>query len=394
MCRLIPGVQTVSAAVVNSNVLPTGARVIKGAGPTNEAAEKIATELNAARGITYVVDSRTLDKRSGGVSAAAVTYDYIGKAGCIANVVSGNGHASNFDGWVKNHYAWCQVGGIVIKKLVDKQVVATLSARHVFEARGTRTSRTMTFLEYFDRMVLAGEWSGGVTMNLFMNCWADPTPDQCKPSAGRELWATTGFEFAQKYTIANAKKGTKKPDYKGYTVAQPWIQAYDSTGQGTVISPDVTYRCDSAPYTQTGNACIFHRVAGTMTYDRKDKAVAEAAKHIYDAQIHPEKTYPRWKGKKIPARLHRLYHDKKRRYKNTDIAVKTCKAHWPHYNTKTKDCDEFPFASTKEGASTALGRYSARPIDQTQNRTAGRRLGTWYSADHILEGDAYYVVIR
>lgn len=56
-----------------------------------------------------------------------------------------------------------------------------------------------------------------------------------------------------------------------------------------------------------------------------------------------------------------------------------------------KQCDEYPFASTREGA--AAGRFRVRPVAAEQNQLAGTRLGILYKDSWILDGDSFYVYI-
>jgi hypothetical protein len=82
--------------------------------------------------------------------------------------------------------------------------------------------------------------------------------------------------------------------------------------------------------------------------------------------------------------LHRLYHDPKDRRTNRNryYAKKICRKQWPNYSKKGQDCDEFPFASTYEGAAQYLekpgvhyGMFSAKALNSTQNQNAGNDLG-------------------
>ncbi|TXS19647.1 hypothetical protein EAO68_01825 [Streptomyces sp. wa22] len=64
------------------------------------------------------------------------------------------------------------------------------------------------------------------------------------------------------------------------------------------------------------------------------------------------------------------------------------------------DCDEFPMASTYEGAGRAdyegaeyKDEFSVRYISPVENQEAGRRLNAWYDNDRILNNDAFILVI-
>jgi hypothetical protein len=58
------------------------------------------------------------------------------------------------------------------------------------------------------------------------------------------------------------------------------------------------------------------------------------------------------------------------------------------------DCDEYPFACTREGANSGNWDYSVRLIDSRQNQLAGSFLGAFLTADRILaDRDPFYVTI-
>ncbi|WP_233216982.1 NucA/NucB deoxyribonuclease domain-containing protein [Trinickia dabaoshanensis] len=55
------------------------------------------------------------------------------------------------------------------------------------------------------------------------------------------------------------------------------------------------------------------------------------------------------------------------------------------------NCDEYPFASTNEGASQA--EFSVKRIDARDNQRAGARLGNFFTSQRVLENDEFYVNI-
>ncbi|MFI2207428.1 NucA/NucB deoxyribonuclease domain-containing protein [Streptomyces sp. NPDC020192] len=164
--------------------------------------------------------------------------------------------------------------------------------------------------------------------------------------------------------------------------------------------PKITVRFDSAPYLTTyKQGSIFPDVRATMNYDRANPDVTETAQHIWDAQNHPETTIPTKAGKKIPGALsstplHRVFYDTTLRRQNRDTARAACQAEWPNYSSQGKDCDEYPFSTTKEGAYNAKGDYSTRALTSGDNQKAGSRLASWYNDDRILDGDAFYVNVK
>jgi len=69
--------------------------------------------------------------------------------------------------------------------------------------------------------------------------------------------------------------------------------------------------------------------------------------------------------------------------------VDVCLANDATYASRGLVRDEYPFASTNEGAAKPGRRYSARPVDATDNRTAGAQIGAWYRIDRILDNDHF-----
>jgi hypothetical protein len=185
------------------------------------------------------------------------------------------------------------------------------------------------------------------------------------------------------------------------------------------------FRCDAAPYADRG-ACIFHQVQSTLHYKINppyyvSKPYPEVAIHIKDAQDHPENTDPfRQEGITIPGKpgttpLTRLYaNENYREYqfigidisskqyaKNTEsIVQRECANLLISPRDKVgKDCDEYPFKSTYEGAyftelnENSIQKFSIRYVNRTQNRRAGAILKNWYRADHVIARDKFFVQI-
>ncbi|MFF4277089.1 NucA/NucB deoxyribonuclease domain-containing protein [Streptomyces sp. NPDC001536] len=59
-----------------------------------------------------------------------------------------------------------------------------------------------------------------------------------------------------------------------------------------------------------------------------------------------------------------------------------------------KQCDEYPFASTWQGAKTGGGDFSRRMINATQNEDGGRALSRFYLYNRIIERDRFVVWIK
>ncbi|MFJ9774364.1 NucA/NucB deoxyribonuclease domain-containing protein [Kitasatospora sp. NPDC101157] len=79
--------------------------------------------------------------------------------------------------------------------------------------------------------------------------------------------------------------------------------------------------------------------------------------------------------------------------KNREAAIKTCEDIWGDYLKSGLECDEYPFASTEEGANKGDRRYSAGLIVGDNNRKGDNMIGEVYSVNRLLNGDAFYVTI-
>ncbi len=139
--------------------------------------------------------------------------------------------------------------------------------------------------------------------------------------------------------------------------------------------------------------------------------VIESARHIDDALHRPERTFPSFIGKTIPGEylpalgtsqrpLHRLI-DSVANDSNRTAAGRICDDVWgSDGRSPNLNCDEYPFASTYEGAYTstssgtllAVWNGSARLINGDDNQTAGRYLNTrFYTVNRILDSDPFFV---
>ncbi|MFD9250224.1 NucA/NucB deoxyribonuclease domain-containing protein [Streptomyces bottropensis] len=75
-------------------------------------------------------------------------------------------------------------------------------------------------------------------------------------------------------------------------------------------------------------------------------------------------------------------------------AVSGTKAYGSLERPPGKSCDEYPFASTWQGAKYSGGPFSRRMVNDKQNKGAGRALKGFYAYSRVLEGDRYLVWIR
>jgi len=219
-----------------------------------------------------------------------------------------------------------------------------------------------------------GEWEADGEATLYFNSPAQPS----SPSQGEQR--DTGVfqvEYSYRFPRGTARDG----------------------------GPETGVRFDSAWYLAQQQGSIFDRVTPFLSYSVRDEPVKYSAWNIHNAQKFPDSTEPRIAGKSLPggsatSLLHREFFDKARRKANRSEAVGYCHQRWPGYSELGQDCDEYPFACTREGAArykydgeAFRNQYAVKPIPSPDNQEAGRRLGAWFSQDRILHGDGFYVTV-
>jgi hypothetical protein len=72
-----------------------------------------------------------------------------------------------------------------------------------------------------------------------------------------------------------------------------------------------------------------------------------------------------------------------------------CKSIDRKYATGGNECDEFPFASTDEGAANNSGTdFSVKVTPKGDNQAGGNYIVGWYDAMRVLKDDAFWVDVR
>ncbi|MFJ8387680.1 NucA/NucB deoxyribonuclease domain-containing protein [Streptomyces sp. NPDC094438] len=149
------------------------------------------------------------------------------------------------------------------------------------------------------------------------------------------------------------------------------------------LGPKLGVRCDNTPRMSpvADGGCVYPQV--TPTYDVSVTGpYDQVAWHIDWAQRNL-KNHWGWKGHG-PALTRTL--DKALINKNRGTA---CPSSIPR--PAGKSCDEYPFASTHQGASVNPKDFSCHMVPATQNTGEGRARKGWYNANRILENDPFWV---
>lgn len=216
----------------------------------------------------------------------------------------------------------------------------------------------------------SGILKGGGSANMKLNCGTGCSTGGAKSGTLKKGKATV-FEF----TVTSG--GTKTVNLR----PQPTMKI---TGGGVTgpASGDglAAVRCDST-YKNMGRGCVFPGVQPVFSLSRTDPEVNENATHVYDAQ----RKIAGAPGLQTPLHKVSTAQGKKNR-------SKMCPTGPAHPRPQGKECDEYPFASTKEGGNPAKG--STRLIAKGDNQKAGNRLKLWYKDNRVIVDDPFWVRIK
>ncbi|MFE7167116.1 NucA/NucB deoxyribonuclease domain-containing protein [Streptomyces sp. NPDC057616] len=179
-------------------------------------------------------------------------------------------------------------------------------------------------------------------------------------------------------TSASKQRGTGRSIASWTFSNSQWVAPSDATKLSTV-----EVRCDNAlPGAPRQVGCVNLAAVPVISYSLTGPW-PEVAKHIKDAQATG-----------LPGKygtthyLTRLTNGSK----ITENRRTACPSSLPR--PAGKSCDEYPFASTWQGAKYSGGPFSRRMINASQNTDAGRALNGFYTYSRVLEGDRFLVWIR
>ncbi|MDA8352135.1 MAG: hypothetical protein M0Z65_02930 [Firmicutes bacterium] len=349
-------------------------------------------------------------------------YDYISKDECIRQA------ESNRDkGWIKNHFAWCRskivsYGWQRYRFPLPIPITYGIQYRITEIGYGTNSQdkdkkeREVFFDYYIDDIYTTHPFLNGAKLKVDIDCQALVQPEDCKEKGGpieRTIaqWKSNNYGSKTLYSTPPPKSDFN-PEQKGYMefYTHQVMNPPQNLPTRTLDSPKQKVRWDSADYMMVihpnqrfYNAGIFSDVRPVIHFSKSAPHVMrEQAQHIEDALKRPETTYPYpGPGKIIPggtyeAPLSRL-RDKSAIKRNRGKSQRTCKRlHRDGVLPKpaNSECDEFPFASTWQGASTGgVGKYSVRYISKDSNQAGGAWIAAWYAYDRILGRDLFNVKV-
>jgi surface antigen len=149
---------------------------------------------------------------------------------------------------------------------------------------------------------------------------------------------------------------------------------------------------------------IFPLAVPILMLNMADPEIPESATHVFDATTRPGLTVPAYAGKTVPGAwgsgepLHRAAAQAVQDANRSAACPSNYRTRWnpPDYSYVSGSCDEYPYASTYEGAAATYGspaqRFSVRTLDGPDNIEEGRRLAGFGVAQRLLDGDPFYVL--
>jgi hypothetical protein len=261
-----------------------------------------------------------------------------------------------------------------------------------------------------------------VPLSLIGQCVQDSQICQATRGPVTMPWVTwdnnTEWFFWDVFNYETFTEGRDKISYNEW-----FVEAFTDDKEFKTLDSGETdprmIRCDSAQYFRRGvapfpRACIFSEVIPHLNYELGSTHHAVAF-HIYIAQYFPNDTYPLLVppgvpppgDKNIPGRfepgnpdadgLHRitdkLHPGETLANKNNKDAA--CANTGDYFGLGLpvppvppgEECDEYPFASTLEGAGHPFFDFSVRVVPQPDNSVAGGLLRAYYVDDRILAWD-------
>ncbi|HEX6684651.1 MAG TPA: PKD domain-containing protein [Candidatus Limnocylindrales bacterium] len=341
--------------------------------------------------------------------------------------------ATSAQGRVHNRFLWCQnnvSGGVLhYRNGVVAGRVMILSEAVAYGRDDGKRSVTVFFRTLPGTIVFDPPTNPDLRTGI-MDIWADCVTwiDGCS-AGGRTAtklftdWNRDGSWHS--WTVYSAQNSGQGPDS---------VSKHQWQFKGNVFSPEAPsggvtplaphrIRCDSAVQGFSNArraACIMDDVIPHLQYSLQSSKYSEVSEHIQCALDPGCPTYPGPRLKSIPGKytgtranpgLHRIMEtfpidpNTNRPFYANNTAAKNqaCNALPTEVLERPRQqCDEFPFASTIEGAGKGDGNFSVKGVLAEHNSCAGNALGQYYRNDRILvwrpdlpeiAKDEYYVEI-
>ncbi|MBV9384760.1 MAG: CHAP domain-containing protein [Streptosporangiaceae bacterium] len=265
--------------------------------------------------------------------------------------------------------------------------------------------RTMGFVQTDDQFNAWGTLASP-TIQASMDCTLTVAGGACNPAAGNGRTGTLAQWQANNtvsFTFSSPANSGITSDYLVHAETGVTYQVTAGTFDLSYTVPvPVPFRFDSATsYTGRPGGAVFNDAVPTLTFNAADPGITQSANHIQTALNNPAATWPQVTPKPIPGGGRNLNDfltrttDAARINSNRGAADTAC-AQAVNFGffpapTAGQQCDEFPFATTYEGASAGNLLYSVRYISGADNQESGNRINGFYRANRMIDGDEFAV---
>lgn len=315
---------------------------------------------------------------------------------------------SNWAKWQLSRLSACFMDVLTVIFYIQSRSGVKIVGKAPFAYFGTmwadRAGKSLRWGYQIDLKMQDNAWGATAFLNVNGDGLSCSNRKVCSVSqrdwGGPFNWNSTHY-WSSGFIKASVRKGKRAQmtgKWKFHFSAPGFSGWLNKTG---VELPTPNVRCDRAdPMNSASVGCVVPGFTPWVTYSLNGK-YPTLARHIRDAQrTGLEGAYPRG------TRLTRTS-NKKTQGKNRDISCPESL-----YRPPGKSCDEYPFATVREGGASggqvrthdwcdvtgylygsgATGS-SRCMIDKTHNSKGGRALQTFYSKNRILNGDKFRVRI-
>lgn len=293
-------------------------------------------------------------------------------------------------GWVFDHFTYCNYNRWVVAQTecVNNRCreVGSAEFRLIFLGKTFPGSRRAEFSLLTDQWRTFGAIPPSNIVGLGLGCRGEGS-GTCRET-GQDRFKTIAQWMAQRNPInirvESSEEGALGIDQLTYTTFFSRVTHGDK--KTDLLNG---FRCDSATYLAGGRGCVFDLVTERWSgLSVKNSAVDSVAKHIRAAQRTAGMPGSTSSGRPLE-RLKSEYAPETVGA-NRSAARRACSTLRPKPGTQ---CDEYPFASTREGGSSG-GPFSVRRVNDSDNVRAGGKLVQWYSSQRMLHQDDFYVIVR
>jgi hypothetical protein len=303
-------------------------------------------------------------------------------------------NAGKEGGHVLFRHFWCQKNTVHGEYLYNGKKEGEFTVWYRAAAIANPYTRETHYFFYGDDYDTEGSFSGWSTLTLKPHCTV--LTAGCSVDRGAVTMDVGDWddgEWVRWNFRSDENVATQQPERVLRNMFTVSGDAFDDFGRHVPLSSRTTpgIRCDSGNYfPNEPRACIFTDVLPRLPY-LYGAGYDEVITHIKGAYENPAATHPFKADKKVPGRwglipdaraLHRVPYGGDIWKANGREKDKACATLPP--KKEGQQCDEFPFATTKEGAAFGTGNFSVKYVDGPQNGRAGNALQTYYRWDRIL----------